>query len=84
MISTATEHLRDNEILPSIIRYLSTDPVSTFLLAAALTYFLHSSIAEIILLVNFANYDLTHTQLCVIMVLGVNFGSSLIASPFNT
>lgn len=79
MISTATEPLRDSEILPSIIRYLSTDPVSTFLLAAALTYLLHSSIAGIILLVNFANYDLIHTQLCVVMVLGVNFGSSLIA-----
>lgn len=30
MISTATEPLRDSEILPNIIRYLSTDPVSTF------------------------------------------------------
>ncbi|MET3590235.1 phosphate:Na+ symporter [Bartonella silvatica] len=79
MISTATEPLRDSAILPSIIHYLSTDPVSTFLLAAILTYLLHSSIAGIILLVNFANYDLIHSQLCVIMVLGVNFGSSLIA-----
>lgn len=79
MISTATEPLRESEILPSIIRYLSTDPVSSFLLAAILTYLLHSSIAGIILLVNFANYDLIHAQLCVIMVLGVNFGSSLIA-----
>ncbi|WP_375649717.1 Na/Pi cotransporter family protein [Bartonella sp. OT172YNZD] len=79
MISTATEPLRESKILPSIIRYLSTDPVSTFLLAAGLTYLLHSSIAGIILLVNFANYDLIHTQLCIVMVLGVNFGSSLIA-----
>ncbi|WP_273719826.1 MULTISPECIES: Na/Pi cotransporter family protein [unclassified Bartonella] len=79
MISTATEPLRESEILPSIIRYLSTDPLSSFLLAAILTYLLHSSIAGIILLVNFANYDLIHAQLCVIMVLGVNFGSSLIA-----
>ncbi|GAA5106623.1 Na/Pi cotransporter family protein [Bartonella jaculi] len=79
MISAATEPLRDSAILPSIISYLSTDSVSTFLLAAALTYLLHSSIAGIILLVNFANYDLIHAQLCVIMVLGVNFGSSLIA-----
>ncbi|MET3559787.1 phosphate:Na+ symporter [Bartonella japonica] len=79
MISTATEPLRDSAILPNIINYLSNDPVSTFLLAAALTYLFHSSIAGIILLVNFANYDLIHAQLCVIMVLGVNFGSSLIA-----
>ncbi|WP_273759332.1 Na/Pi cotransporter family protein [Bartonella sp. ML70XJBT.G] len=79
MISTATEPLRESEILPSIIRYLSTDPLSSFLLAAILTYLLHSSIAGIILLINFANYDLIHAQLCVIMVLGVNFGSSLIA-----
>lgn len=79
MISTATEPLRDSAILPNIINYLSNDPVSTFLLAAALTYLFHSSIAGIILLVNFANYDLIHAQLCVVMVLGVNFGSSLIA-----
>ncbi|GAA5097397.1 Na/Pi cotransporter family protein [Bartonella acomydis] len=79
MISTATEPLRESAILPNIIRYLSTDPVSSFLLAAALTYLLHSSIAGIILLINLANYDLIHAQLCVIMVLGVNFGSSLIA-----
>ncbi|EJF78679.1 Na/Pi-cotransporter II-related protein [Candidatus Bartonella washoeensis] len=79
MISAATEPLRDSAILPNIISYLSTDSISTFLLAAALTYLLHSSIAGIILLVNFANYDLIHAQLCVVMVLGVNFGSSLIA-----
>ncbi|WP_336294258.1 Na/Pi cotransporter family protein [Bartonella sp. CB169] len=79
MISAATEPLRDSAILPSIMNYLSTDPISTFLLAAVLTYLLHSSIAGIILLVNFANYNLIHTQLCIVMVLGVNFGSSLIA-----
>ncbi|WP_332060497.1 Na/Pi cotransporter family protein [Bartonella sp. CB74] len=79
MTSAATKPFRDSAILPSIIGYLSTDPVSAFLLAAALTYLLHSSIAGIILLVNFANYDLIQAQLCIIMVLGVNFGSSLIA-----
>ncbi|WP_332066014.1 Na/Pi cotransporter family protein [Bartonella sp. CB189] len=79
MISAATEPLRDSAILPSIINYLSTDPISSFLLAATLTYVLHSSIAGIILLLNFANYHLIQTQLCVVMVLGVNFGSSLIA-----
>ncbi|WP_455478160.1 Na/Pi cotransporter family protein [Bartonella sp. B10] len=83
MISKATEPLRDSAILPDIISYLSTDPISSFLLAAILTYLLHSSIAGIILLINFANYDLINSQLCVIMVLGVNFGSSLIA-PFLT
>ncbi|WP_336288228.1 MULTISPECIES: Na/Pi cotransporter family protein [unclassified Bartonella] len=79
MTSAATKPFRDSAILPSIMGYLSTDPVSAFLLAAALTYLLHSSIAGIILLVNFANYDLIQAQLCIIMVLGVNFGSSLIA-----
>ncbi|ABM45435.1 hypothetical protein X471_00094 [Bartonella bacilliformis str. Heidi Mejia] len=79
MTSATTESLRDSAILPNIISYLSTDPISAFLLAAALTYFLHSSIAGIILLVNFANYDLIQSQLCIVMVLGVNLGSSLIA-----
>ncbi|SQF95287.1 Na/Pi-cotransporter II-related protein [Bartonella quintana] len=31
------------------------------------------------MLVNFANYNLIRAELCVIMVLGINFGSSLIA-----
>ncbi|KEG19241.1 Na/Pi cotransporter family protein [Bartonella bacilliformis] len=79
MTSATTESLRDSAILPNIISYLSTDPISAFLLAAALTYLLHSSIAGIILLVNFANYDLIQSQLCIVMVLGVNLGSSLIA-----
>ncbi|MCZ2204082.1 Na/Pi cotransporter family protein [Bartonella sp. A05] len=79
MTSAATEPLRNSVILPDIIHYLSTDSISAFLLAAALTYLLHSSIAGIILLINFANYDLIHAQLCVVMVLGVNFGSSFIA-----
>ncbi|AGF74738.1 Na/Pi-cotransporter family protein [Bartonella australis AUST/NH1] len=79
MISAATEPLRDSVILPNIVGYLSTDLLSAFLLAAALTYLLHSSIAGIILLVNFANYGLIHAPLCIVMVLGVNLGSSFIA-----
>lgn len=79
MTGEATAPLRDSAVLPNIISYLSTDPVSSFLIAAVLTYLFHSSIAGIILLVSFASHGLIHAELCVVMVLGVNLGSSLIA-----
>lgn len=79
MTGNATAPLRDSEALPAIISYLASDPVSSFLIAAVITYIFHSSIAGIILIASFATHGLIGTQLGVIMVLGVNFGSSLIA-----
>jgi len=79
MTRAATAPLRDSEVLPVIINYLSSDILSSFLLAALLTYLFHSSIAGIILIASFAHHDLIGSPLALIMVLGVNFGSSLIA-----
>jgi len=79
MTGTATAPLRNSQALPAIIAYLAEDPVSSFLLAALLTYLFHSSIAGMILIANFAQHGLIDHQLALIMVLGVNFGSSMIA-----
>jgi len=79
MTRAATAPLRDSAALPAIITYLSADPISSFLIAALLTYLSHSSIAGIILVASFAHHGLIDSHLAIIMVLGVNFGSSLIA-----
>jgi len=79
MTREATAPLRDSAALPAIITYLSSDPISAFLIAAILTYLFHSSIAGVILVANFAHHDLMDHHLALVMVLGVNFGSALIA-----
>lgn len=79
MTGQATAPLRESGLLPIIISYLAGDYVSAFLIAAVLTYFFHSSIAGIVLLLSFAANGLISGPLAVVMVLGVNFGSSFIA-----
>jgi len=79
MTAHATAPLRDSAVLPAIISHLSTDPISSFLLAACLTYLFHSSVAAVILIASFARAGLIGGELAVVMVLGVNFGSSAIA-----
>lgn len=79
MTGDATEPLRESAVLPAVINYLSSDPFSAFFIAALLTYFFHSSVAAIILLISFASHGLIHAELCLVMVLGVNLGSSIIA-----
>jgi phosphate:Na+ symporter len=74
MTGQATEPLRQSELLPIIVDYLSSDPVTTYLLAALMTWLFHSSIAGVILLTTFASRGLITPELAVIMVLGVNLG----------
>jgi len=78
MTREATSPLQDSAALPAIIAYLSGDMVSSFLIVALLTYLFHSSIAGIILVASFAHHGLIGEHLALIMVLGVNFGSSII------
>ncbi|GHD11312.1 Na/Pi cotransporter family protein [Tianweitania populi] len=79
MIGQASEPLRDSRLLPLVIDYFSSDPVTAFLLSAVLTWLFHSSIAAVLLLVTLASRGLIPPELGVVMVLGVNLGSSLIA-----
>ena len=46
MIGEATAPLRDSALLPRAIDHLRGDPVSAFAIAAALTWLIHSSVAE--------------------------------------
>ena len=79
LMGQASEPLRDSTLLPVIVRYLSGDPVTAFLIAALMTYLFHSSIAAVLLLVALAGKAVIGPELGVVMVLGVNLGSSFIA-----
>lgn len=79
MMGEASEPLRQSTIVPLIVQYLSSDPITAFLLAAVVTYLFHSSIAAVLLLTTFAAGGILSPELGIVMVLGVNLGSSFIA-----
>ena len=79
MTGEASEPLRESRLLPVIIDYLSSDPVTAYLLAALLTWLFTSSIAAVLLLVTLAGRGLIPAELGIVLVLGVNLGSSIIA-----
>lgn len=79
MIGQASEPLRDSQMLPVIITYFSGDPITAFLLAAAITWLFQSSIAAILLMAALAGRGFIPSDLGVVLVLGVNLGSSIIA-----
>lgn len=79
MIGHASEPLRESRLMPVIIQYFSGDRVTAYLLAALVTWLFHSSIAAVLLLVTLAGRGFIPTELGIVLVLGVNLGSSVIA-----
>jgi phosphate:Na+ symporter len=79
MMAQAAEPLRDSRIVPLIVNYLSGDPLTAFVLAGLVTYLFQSSIAAVLLLATFAARGMLSPELGIVMVLGVNLGSSFIA-----
>ena len=79
MIGQASEPLRDSEMLPVIVTYFAGDPVTAYLLAAFVTWLFQSSIAAILLMAALAGRGFIPPELGVVLVLGVNLGSSIIA-----
>lgn len=79
MVGEATEPLRDSAILPGLIGYLKDDPLTAFLVAAAIAWLVHSSVATVLLFVTFAARDLLPLEVALPMVLGANVGGGLIA-----
>ncbi|MCX8568494.1 Na/Pi cotransporter family protein [Aminobacter sp. MET-1] len=79
MVGQASEPLRESKLLPVIIDYFKGDPVTAYLLAALITWLFHSSIAAVLLIVTLAGRGLVPPELGIVLVLGVNLGSSVIA-----
>lgn len=79
MIGEASAPLRDSPALPAVVAYFSSDPLTAYLLAALVTWAFHSSIAAVMLLAALAGRGIVPDDLAIVLVLGVNLGSSFIA-----
>lgn len=79
MIGDASEPLRGSRLLPVVIDYLAGDPVTAYILAAIMTWLFHSSIAAVLLFMTLAARGFIPLELGIVLVLGVNLGSSVIA-----
>lgn len=79
MVGQASEPLRESKLLPVIVDYFASDPVTAYLLAAVVTWLFHSSIAAVLLIVTLAGRGFVPPELGIVLVLGVNLGSSIIA-----
>ncbi|MBP7001075.1 Na/Pi cotransporter family protein [Amaricoccus sp.] len=79
MIGAASEPLRESRALPGVAAYFAGDPVTAYLIAAVVTWLFHSSIAAILLVATLSRQGLVAPDLGIVLVLGVNLGSSVIA-----
>jgi phosphate:Na+ symporter len=79
MVGQASEPLRESKLLPVIVDYFAGDPITAYLLAAIVTWLFHSSIAAVLLIVTLAGRGFVPPELGIVLVLGVNLGSSIIA-----
>jgi phosphate:Na+ symporter len=79
MIGEATAPLREGDMLPAVVAYLRGDYVTAFLIGAAFTWLVHSSVASILLTATFAAQGLVPIELAVSLMLGANLGGGLIA-----
>ena len=78
MIGDATVPLRDSPELPAVVGYLRGDFLTAFLIGAAFTWLVHSSVASVLLIVTLAAQGLIPAELGVSLVLGANLGGALI------
>lgn len=78
LILAGTAPLRESETLSLVIAPLSSDPVLAVLLAAGLTWLVHSSVAVVLLVMSLAAGGVVPVALGFALVLGANIGSGLI------
>jgi phosphate:Na+ symporter len=79
LIGESTAPLRESTALPAIVAYLRQDYFTSFVLGVLFTWFVHSSIASVLLVVHLAAQGLVPVALGIALVLGANCGGTLIA-----
>lgn len=80
LIGEASLPLKESRILPVIISYLAQDWITAFLAAAIIAWAFHSSVATILLFASLTDQGLLPPVLIIPLVLGVNFGSSVVGA----
>ncbi len=80
LIGEASLPLKESRILPVIISYLAKDWITAFLLAGAIAWLFHSSVATILLFASLADQDVIPPVLAIPLVLGANFGAAIVGA----
>ncbi|MCP4383026.1 MAG: Na/Pi cotransporter family protein [Hyphomicrobiales bacterium] len=78
LLREAVGPIQDGSLLPSIVGYLESDPISAFLLGSALAFVMHSSVAVILMCVALVSIGTIPFFAGLALVLGANLGSALI------
>ncbi|VAW24935.1 Sodium-dependent phosphate transporter [hydrothermal vent metagenome] len=79
LIGEAMGPIKDGSFLPAIAGYLQADYVTAFLVGAAITFIMHSSVAAILMFVTFVTLGVLPVIAGVSLILGANLGSALLA-----
>lgn len=78
MISAATEPLKDGRFTPILAAYLASDFVTAFLVAAVITFALHSSVAAVLMIMQFVSQGVLPIEAGFYLLLGANAGGAMI------
>lgn len=82
MVREASVPLKESELLATLLSALSSDPIFAVIMAAIVTYVIHSSLATVLLFASLAAGGIISTELGVLLVLGANIGGAMV--PFIT
>ncbi len=79
MIKTSGAGLSGSDTLPLILKPLEDEPILAILVAALLTWLLHSSLAAVLIIATFVSQDVVSVDLALKLVLGANLGAAIVA-----
>ena len=77
LIVSASEPMRESEVLQFVFSAMEDELVVALLLTALLTWLAHSSLAVVLLIMSLASGDVIPMSLALVMVIGANFGGVL-------
>jgi phosphate:Na+ symporter len=78
MIVAASGPMRESPALDAVLAAVGSDPLVALLIAAALTWLVHSSVAVVLLFMTLADAGVVDPAVAMALVLGANVGSGLI------
>jgi phosphate:Na+ symporter len=79
LIGHAMDPIRESNFLPAIAGYLKSDFITAFLVGAAVSFVMHSSVAAILMVVTFTALGVLPFGAGVSLILGANLGGALLA-----
>lgn len=78
IIKQSAAPLGTSETLPVILKPLEAEPLLALIVAGAITWVLHSSLAAVLIIASFTSSGLINFKLGLLLVLGANLGGAII------